>query len=117
MTLANAALSDQDGQLVEVICPTGKAEYFFGKDWTGRIALIRSNNLASRRNGPEAAARTTALPLPLAGAGGGGVGGGCPSILAAPEPAEIFPPPATLFERGDPRVKPEGRLSPASGRG
>jgi hypothetical protein len=39
----------QDGQLVELICPTGKAEYFFGKDWTGRIALIRFNNLAFTR--------------------------------------------------------------------
>src|SRR5260370_20986443 len=34
-----------------------------------------------------------------------------------PEFAERFPPPAALFERVDPRVKPEGRLSPASGRG
>ena len=42
---------------------------------------------------------------------------GCRSILVAPKSAERFPPPATLFERGDPRVKPVGRLSPASGRG
>jgi hypothetical protein len=44
----------QDGQLVELICPTGKAEYFCAQDWTGRIALIRLNNLAFRRNGPQA---------------------------------------------------------------
>src|SRR3981081_3015159 len=90
MTLANAALSDQDGQLVEVICPTGKAEYFFGKDWTGRIALIRSNNLASRRNGPEAAARTTALPLPLAGKGWGG---GAAAYSLRQSPRRDFPHP------------------------
>jgi hypothetical protein len=40
----------QDTRLVELICPTGKAEYFFGKDWTGRIALIRLSNLAFRCN-------------------------------------------------------------------
>jgi hypothetical protein len=45
----------QDGQLVELICPMGKAEYFCAQDWTGRIALIRLDNLAFRRNGPQAA--------------------------------------------------------------
>jgi hypothetical protein len=44
----------QDARLVELICPTGKAEYFYEQIWTGRIALIRFNNLASRRNGPQA---------------------------------------------------------------
>jgi hypothetical protein len=33
------------GELVEMICPTGKAEYFCEWDWTGKIALIRFNKL------------------------------------------------------------------------
>src|SRR6266478_1890071 len=28
------------GELVEMICPTGRAEYFFAHDWTGKIRLI-----------------------------------------------------------------------------
>jgi hypothetical protein len=44
----------QDARLVELICPTGKAEYFCNDVWTGRIALIRFNNLAFRRNSPQA---------------------------------------------------------------
>src|SRR4030088_2125731 len=43
----------QNTRLLELICPTGKAEYFCAQDWTGRIALIRFNNLALRRNGPQ----------------------------------------------------------------
>jgi hypothetical protein len=43
----------QDTRLVELICPTGKAEYFCNDVWTGRIALIRLNNLVFRRNGPQ----------------------------------------------------------------
>jgi hypothetical protein len=26
-------------RLVEMICPTGKVEYFFNQDWTGKIRL------------------------------------------------------------------------------
>jgi hypothetical protein len=43
----------QDTRLVELICPTGKAEYFCEQDWTGRIALICFSNLAFTRNGPQ----------------------------------------------------------------
>src|SRR5579863_8268281 len=32
------------GELVEMICPTGKAENFFARDWTAKISLIRLNN-------------------------------------------------------------------------
>jgi len=32
------------GELVEMICPTGKAENFFAGDWTAKISLIRLNN-------------------------------------------------------------------------
>src|ERR1700704_2882642 len=39
----------QDTRLVELICPTGKAEYFCAQDWTGRIALIGLSNLAFTR--------------------------------------------------------------------
>src|ERR1700704_7181600 len=39
----------QDTRLVELICPTGNADYFCAQDWTGRIALICFNNLALRR--------------------------------------------------------------------
>src|SRR3981189_1659927 len=44
----------QDTRLVELICPTRKAEYFCAQAWPGRIALIRFNNLAFTRNGPQA---------------------------------------------------------------
>src|SRR3981189_507900 len=44
----------QNTRLVELICPTGKAEYFCAQDWTGRIALMRLSNLAFRRDGPQA---------------------------------------------------------------
>jgi hypothetical protein len=27
------------GELVEMICPTGKADYFYSEDWTGQITL------------------------------------------------------------------------------
>ena len=39
----------QDTRLVELICPTGKAEYFFCQIWTGQINLIRLSNLAFLR--------------------------------------------------------------------
>ena len=55
VTIAIRPFVGQDGQLVELICPTGKAEYFCEQDWTGRIALICFNNLAFTRNGPQAA--------------------------------------------------------------
>jgi hypothetical protein len=55
VTIAIRPFVGQDGQLVELICPTGKAEYFCAQIWTGRIALIRFNNLAFTRNGPQAA--------------------------------------------------------------
>jgi hypothetical protein len=45
----------QDTRLVELICPTGKAEYFCAQVWTSSIALIRLSNFAFRRDAPEAA--------------------------------------------------------------
>src|SRR3981189_1929078 len=43
----------QDTRLLELICPTGKAEYFRAQIWTVIIALIFFSNLAFRRNGPQ----------------------------------------------------------------
>jgi hypothetical protein len=83
----------QDGQLVELICPTGKAEYFCEQDWTGRIALIGLSNLAFTRIDfwvSQPAARTTALPLPLAGEGWGG---GAAAYSLRPSPRRDFPHP------------------------
>jgi hypothetical protein len=34
----------QDGGVVEVICPTREAKYFFKQDWTGRNSLIPKAN-------------------------------------------------------------------------
>ena len=62
----------QDTRLVELICPTGKAEYFCAQDWTGRIALICFSNLASTRIQfwvSQPAACSAAPPLPLGGWG------------------------------------------------
>ena len=39
------------GELVEMICPTGKAEYFSQKDWTTQITLIRLDKSPVSRNG------------------------------------------------------------------
>jgi hypothetical protein len=39
------------GELVEMICPTLKAEYFSQKDWTTQITLIRLNKSPVSRNG------------------------------------------------------------------
>src|SRR4030081_1224552 len=64
----------QDTRLVELICPTGKAEYFCAQDWTGRIALICFSNLASTRIQfwvISARSLLAALPLPVAGWDGG----------------------------------------------
>jgi hypothetical protein len=35
--------------LIEMICPTGIAEYFFGKDWTTQIRLNRLTKLPCTR--------------------------------------------------------------------
>jgi hypothetical protein len=61
MTLANAPSVGQNTRLVELICPTGKAEYFCNDVWTARIALIRLNNLVFRRKPRSPAACTAAL--------------------------------------------------------
>jgi hypothetical protein len=42
---------------VEVICPTGQAQYFFGGDWTGGIALIPRENFVFARNVMQALRR------------------------------------------------------------
>jgi hypothetical protein len=39
------------GELVEMICPTAKAEYFFERDWTTQITLIRLDKSDFPRNG------------------------------------------------------------------
>ena len=38
------------GELVEMICPTGKAENILTEDWTGGIALNRLNKFDFTRN-------------------------------------------------------------------
>src|ERR1700730_18923097 len=48
--MANAPLFGTEWlRLVEVICPTGQAKYFFREDWTGRIALIVKENFPFAR--------------------------------------------------------------------
>jgi hypothetical protein len=52
-----------------MICPTAKAEYFFGWDWTGRIALIRFVKFGFRRNirtavGPYSSGSTLTIEAP-----------------------------------------------------
>jgi hypothetical protein len=37
------------GEFVEMICPTGKAKYFFSYDWTGKISLICLKKFRFRR--------------------------------------------------------------------
>src|SRR5882672_6302258 len=45
-------------EFVEMICPTGEAEYFCKGDWTGRITLIRFNKFGfTRKRDPRANAR------------------------------------------------------------
>jgi hypothetical protein len=39
------------GELVKMICPTGKAEYFSQEDWTTQITLIRLNKSVVSRKG------------------------------------------------------------------
>src|SRR5882672_5886589 len=44
-------------EFVEMICPTGEAEYFCKGDWTGRITLIRFNKFGfTRKRDPLAKA-------------------------------------------------------------
>ena len=88
----------QDGQLVELICPTGKAEYFCAQDWTGRIALIRFNNLAFGRNGPGAAqtrspdgAQRNPGPVPLLFPDFASLDPGYVRRKAVPSSAKILP--------------------------
>jgi hypothetical protein len=33
-----------------MICPTGRAKYFFAQDWTDKITLILQANFSSTRN-------------------------------------------------------------------
>ena len=40
MTLRNAPLWVRTEEVLEMICPTAKAEYFFRYDWTDKIRLI-----------------------------------------------------------------------------
>jgi hypothetical protein len=85
----------QDTRLVELICPTGKAEYFCAQIWTGRIALIRLSNLAFTRIDfwvSQPAVCTAAAPSPACG-----LPWACRGILDTSEPAERFPPPAALL--------------------
>ena len=45
VTIAIRPSSGVDDAGYKVICGFGKAEYFFGKDWTGRNSLIRLEKL------------------------------------------------------------------------
>ena len=46
---------------MEVICGKREAKYFFGKDWTGSISLIRFDKFAVRRKGSTPSARRSSL--------------------------------------------------------
>jgi hypothetical protein len=50
--MANAPLIETErGELVEVICPTTKAEFILTQDWTGQISLIRHDKSTFWRKG------------------------------------------------------------------
>ena len=42
VTLRNAPLWDRTARVVEMICPTGKAEYFCKQDWIGKLLICPS---------------------------------------------------------------------------
>jgi hypothetical protein len=50
--MANAPLSGTGwAELLDLICPTGEAKYFFEDIWTGQITLIRFDKLVFTRKG------------------------------------------------------------------
>jgi hypothetical protein len=51
----------RDSGNMEVICGKREAKYFFGKDWTGSISLIRFDKFAVRRKGSTPSARRSSL--------------------------------------------------------
>jgi hypothetical protein len=52
VTMANAPPRDRTAGVLEMICPTAKANYFCKGDWTASIRLIPFNKLGwARKNG------------------------------------------------------------------
>jgi len=66
VTIAIRPSSGVDGRGYKVICDFGKPEYFFGRDWTRQISLIRLRKLDSTRKATEARSlESPARPGPL----------------------------------------------------
>ena len=92
---------------LKMICPTGKAEYFFERDWTGQISLIRLGKFAFTRKRVYSDIHHVQAPLPLLHSGDGGADGA--GIAVRPAPAldlgeEIADQPVELFRLLDHRL-------------
>jgi hypothetical protein len=60
------------GELVKMICPTRKAQYFSQTDWTAQITLIRLHKSTVSRNGFSSSRGLSSrafVPSPLVGEG------------------------------------------------